>query len=89
MALSDSLSRSIQMSYRSVLDAFSVRFLASSFSCIGLADVSRREVQIDQGDRRLDTALSPLALHDSNAQAILFARSDAHLANYSTHIGTR
>jgi hypothetical protein len=89
MALSNFISRFIQMSYRVVRDAFSVRFLASSFSCIGLVEASRREVQIDQGDCRLYTAQLPLALRGSNVQAELFSRSDGLLASWPTHIGMR
>jgi len=83
------LSRFIQMSYRVVRDAFSVRFLASSFSCIGLVEASRREVQIVQGDCRLYTAQLPLALRGSNVQAELFSRSDGLIASWPTHIGMR
>ena len=89
MALSNFISRFIQMSYRVVRDAFSVRFLASSFSCIGLVEASRREVQIDQGDCRLYTAQLPLALRGSNVQAKLFSRSCGLLASWPTHIGMR
>jgi hypothetical protein len=53
------LSRFTQMSYRFAPVVFEARFLASSFSCIGLVAASQPEVQIDQGDCLPRIDLSP------------------------------